>query len=95
MTHWNTTSETGSTLRTYQAHANRQEAAVLALFRQRRLPLSPSQVWRHLDPDRTPLTSIRRAMTDLTDAGLLERLPVKVEGIYSRPEHLWRLSNGQ
>ena len=93
--YYNSTHETGPTLRAYTTQANRQEAAVLALFRQRRLPLSPSQVWRHLDPERTPLTSIRRAMTDLTDAGLLERLPVKVEGIYSRPEHLWRLSNGQ
>ena len=92
MTHFNTTAESGPTLRAYTTQANKQEAAVLALCRQRRLPLSPSQVWRHLDPERTPLTSIRRAMTDLTDAGLLERLPVKVEGIYGRSEYLWRLT---
>lgn len=91
MGHYNTTHETGDTLRAYTHQANRQETAVLALFRARRLPMSPSQVWKHLDPDRTPLTSIRRSMTDLTDAGLLERLPVKVEGIYGRSEFLWVL----
>lgn len=95
MSYFNTTAETGQTLATYRQSAMKQEEAVLALFRARRLPMSPSQVWRHIDPDRTPLTSIRRAMRDLTLDGHLERLEVKVEGVYGRPEHLWRLSDGQ
>lgn len=90
--HYNTTNETGQTLATYRQSAMKQEEAVLALFRSRRLPMSPSQVWRHYGADLTPLTSIRRAMTDLTEQGLLERLEVKVEGHYGRPEHLWRLA---
>lgn len=95
MTFWNTTAEAGQTLATYRQSAMKQEEAVLALFRARRLPMSPSQVHRHLGPGMTPLTSIRRAMSNLTRDGLLEKMEVKVEGIYSHPEHLWRLGDGQ
>lgn len=91
----NTTNETGQTLATYRQSAMKQEEAVLALFRARRIPMSPSAVWHHFDIFAVPLTSIRRAMTDLTEAGLLERLEVKVEGHYGRPEHLWKLGDGQ
>lgn len=95
MSFHNSTNETGQTLAAYRQSAMKQEEAVLALFRARRLPMSPSEVWRHYGADLTPLTSIRRAMTDLTEAGLLERLEVKVEGHYGRPEHLWKLGDGQ
>jgi hypothetical protein len=91
----NTTHETGETRATYRQSAMKQEEAVLALFRARRLPMSPSQVWRHYGADLTPLTSIRRAISNLTRDGLLEKMEVKVEGIYSHPEHLWRLGDGQ
>lgn len=94
--HHNTTSETGQTLARYQSHANKQEAAVLALFR--RHPdclLSPSTVCALLNKRlERPwlLTSIRRAITSLTEQGLLEKTSRKVIGPQGRPEYQWRVS---
>lgn len=96
MTHWNSTHETGDTLRAYTQQANRQEAAVLALFR--RHPdclLSPSTVCallnKMLERD-WPITSIRRAITNLTEQGHLEKTGNKVTGPLGRPEYRWTLT---
>lgn len=96
MSYFNTTHETGQTLATYRQSAMKQEEAVLALFRSRRLPMSPSEVWRRMGMNLAPLTSIRRAITDLTREGLLEHVEDwKVEGHYGRMEGVWRLGDGQ
>lgn len=99
MTHWNTTSESGDTLRAYTQQANRQEAAVLALFRRHPgCALSPSTVCALLNKmlgRQWLLTSIRRAITSLTDQGLLEKTSRKVIGPQGRPEYQWQLSRGQ
>jgi Fe2+ or Zn2+ uptake regulation protein len=95
VSHFNTTHETGPTLRAYTQQANRQEAAVLALFR--RHPdclLSPSTVCALLNKmleRQWLLTSIRRAITSLTDQGLLEKTSKKVIGPHGRAEFQWRL----
>jgi len=99
VTHYNSTSETGDTLRAYTQQANRQEAAVLALFR--RHPdclLSPSTVCALLNKmleRQWLLTSIRRAITSLTDQGLLEKTSRKVIGPQGRPEYQWKIGAGQ
>ena len=38
-----------------------------------------------------PLTSIRRAIHDLTDKGLLFKTDRKRHGLYGRPEYIWSL----
>ena len=99
MTHWNTTAETGQTLARYKSNANRQEAAVLALFRRHpNCLLSPSTVCALLNKmlgRQWLLTSIRRAITSLTEQGLLEKTSRKVIGPQGRPEYQWQLSDGQ
>ena len=50
---------------------------------------TPSAIRRMVLPD-APLTSVRRAMTNLTKDGLLEKTELKAEGIYGRPEHFWK-----
>ena len=82
-----------------QSQANKQEAAVLAMFRlYPDCALSPSTVCallnKMLERD-WPITSIRRAITSLTDQGLLEKTSRKVIGPQSRPEYQWQLSDGQ
>ena len=97
--YYNSTSESGPTLRAYTQQANRQEAAVLALFR--RHPdclLSPSTVCALLNKmigRQWLLTSIRRAIPSLTDQGLLEKTSRKAIGPQGRPEYQWQLSDGQ
>src|SRR5580692_380235 len=39
--------------------------------------------------ENTPLTSIRRAISNLTKRGLLRKTNVKVQGLYGRSENLW------
>lgn len=39
-----------------------------------------------------PLTSIRRAITNLTSQGKLVKTDVKVKGSYGRMEYVWRLA---
>ena len=65
-----------------------QEREILALLRLHNKPMSPSRVAELVD--RTwPLTSIRRAMTNLTKRGLIVKLPETVIGVYGHPEHCW------
>lgn len=87
--YYNTTRSAGRDLGDYERTAQGQELAVAEFYRQRRTPASPSEVHRAL-ATRAPLTSIRRAITNLTRRGVLEKLDDQVPGPYSRPEYLWR-----
>lgn len=73
--------------------ANDQDRLVLRHFQQSpNERFSPSQVWTTaFNPQVTPLTSIRRAVTNLTAAGHLEKLEETVQGLYGSREGLWRL----
>ena len=74
-------------------NARTQEGRIEAFFRG--LPdgkaLAPSQVHGFVG-GRSPLTSIRRAITNLTERGVLERTDEKVTGPYGKAEYRWRLS---
>lgn len=88
---YNTTQETNPELAAYRDQTLKQDARVLELFKTRRhLNYTPSEVLR-IAFDRTPITSIRRSMTNLTDDGLLIKTGSKREGMYGRPEHVWAL----
>lgn len=96
---YNTTSETGPTLTAYKAQAKTQRDAVLTFFRLNPgVTFTPFEVldkmiqWEMIDP-RTPVTSIRRAMTDLTDAGVIVKLDLAKPERYGRGNHVWRLRN--
>lgn len=91
MTHFNTTHETGRRLADFIATSVSQEAEVLAFFRQYpRAIFSPEQVHRSV-LKRTPLTSVRRAICNLTDDGFLVKTTIKVTGQYGRPNYCWQL----
>lgn len=91
--YWNTTRLSGADLRDAVQSADKQDAAVLAIFDSR--PghnLSPSQVWR-IGCDlgvRWLLTSVRRSMTNLTEARELVKLDDRIDGTYGRKEFVWR-----
>ena len=38
-----------------------------------------------------PITSIRRAMTDLTNLGKIVKTDRQIKGLYGNAEHLWEL----
>lgn len=89
MTYYDTTNA-GEMRAHYEKLANTQEGEILSFFkRHHHKEMSPSYIWRTLFPN-LPVTSVRRAMTNLANAGCLEKTPNKVEGYYGRPEHKWK-----
>lgn len=50
---------------------------------------TPSRVHQMIFSNKTPLTSVRRAICDLTRQGLLRKTKTKRQGIYGRDEHIW------
>ena len=72
--------------------AGRQERTVLAVIEKLGGRASPSQVMAHYPNEQTPLTSLRRAITSLTEQGRLVKTGELHEGAYGKPEHVWRLA---
>ena len=88
----NTTGSQGKDLFEYEQKAQSQEELVLDHFQ--RYPdraFSPTDIHRIVFMPNTPITSVRRALTNLTKAGKLERTDYQELGRYSRPQYLWRL----
>ena len=76
--------------------ATTQDDLVIWFFKAYNSGFTPSQVWQNLimlgKIDRlTPLTSIRRSISSLTDANILEMTKEQKKGVYGRREHVWRL----
>jgi len=76
----------------YEAAAGFQDATILEVFRAGGpyFATSPSRLARQFPA--WPLTSIRRALTNLTTRGLLEKRAETITGLYGRREHLWTLA---
>ena len=88
--YFNTVSESGSKLKEYTAKAANQNARVLDILRSLG-SASPSQVW--IAMGRTcPLTSVRRALTTLTEAGMALKTGARHVGQYGRDECVWTIA---
>ena len=91
MTHYNTTHEAGGALAKYQDQALSQEERIMAFYAEAPAFLyTPSEIAAQVFGGMVPLTSVRRAMTDLTKDGRLIKTEKKREGVYGRPEYCWR-----
>ena len=99
MAYYNTNRETGHTLSLSWGKANKQENMILEIFADRMRHtlngLAPHQVRDQIVQrygKRYPLTSIRRAISNLTDNGKLMKLERMVMGNYGKKVHTWRLN---
>ena len=90
MTFYNTINENPSELARSQIKAKTQEQKIINCFKQYERPLSPWMVLS-ISGLNCPITSIRRAMTNLSDDGKLEKTKDFVMGNYGKKEHLWCL----
>ena len=70
-----------------------QESRVEAIIRENKNGMTPPQVHEYYEKlyDSVPLTSIRRAMTKLTDYGILNMTGEKRKGKYNRENFVWSL----
>ena len=85
---YNTINEVSSGLVTSHINARTQETIILKCFKSTKEPLSPSMV-HFLTKLKCPITSIRRAMTNLTKAGSLKKTTKYTIGKFGKKEHLW------
>jgi hypothetical protein len=94
---YNTIDLTGADLEKAKADTLKQEELIQAIYkRNASKAISPSQILEVVNTHYSlnwPLTSIRRAITDLTNEDALIKLPGMIEGIYGKPEHLWKFNS--
>tara|TARA_R100000808_G_scaffold20080_1_gene43447 strand:+ start:119 stop:403 length:285 start_codon:yes stop_codon:yes gene_type:complete len=93
--YYNTNDETGETLQRSRNTSTKQEDLILAVFET--YPnegLTPFDIedFAHDQEVSWPITSIRRAITDLTNAGKLTKTNTKKLGRYGKLVHTWKLS---
>lgn len=74
----------------YKEAARTQDEQVYEIMRVLRTA-TPTEVWSKYGHNRCPLTSIRRAMSNLSKAGKLTKTEHTKIGDYGRSEHIWRI----
>ena len=90
MAFYETINQTDSALKESKKKTSKQEDLIYSLFVKRNRPLSPSMVLSQSGLN-CPITSIRRAMTDLTNLGKIVKTDRQIKGLYGKAEHLWQL----
>ena len=89
----NTIDEKGHPLFKSQAKARSQQERILAFFHQHSaLYFTPFEIHKLVLPY-APITSVRRALTNLQKAGYLKKTGIMVLGNYDKNNHTWRLKN--
>ncbi len=89
-TYYNTTHTFGRQLAKFSQRALGQEQRILAFYETADAFLyTPSEVRQRVFDDSVPLTSVRRAMTNLTTRAKLFKSTKQRPGPYGKPEHCW------
>ena len=89
--YYNTTNQSGSLLRWYEEQTDKQEDIVLRFFEEHPGNHSPFDV--HFSClSSAPITSVRRAITNLTKAGKLVKTDHQKMGAYGKPCYTWKLA---
>ena len=90
--YFNTNNESGETLKMSREKVAKQEDVVITFFRLspgRRF--TPEEVQRYCNIN-SPLTSVRRAITNLTNDGKLTKTKEMRKGMYGKSVHTWELA---
>lgn len=97
----NTIRLTGRNLALAEAAAKTQQEKVYIFFLYRRQSAFPPSRVHHLMlmekliHDSVPVTSIRRAITNLTKEGKLQQTETMVEGPLGKPEYTWTVKSNR
>lgn len=91
--YYNTTNMKGPELKSAQDKARTQEQDVYEILYLSNRPLGASEVMERLNHfnKRPPITSVRRAISNLKASGLVERAEHQIIGPYGRREYSWTL----
>jgi Fe2+ or Zn2+ uptake regulation protein len=89
--YFNTNRETGETLQRSRNNAQTQQEQILDFYIQNDHPFSPDEIRENVFNNSCPLTSVRRAITNLTDAGELEKTGIMQIGTFGKQVNTWKL----
>ena len=92
MTFFNTNNESGEELKQSRRNAITQEREIYDIFFAEVTPLTPSEVFAKMG-QRCPITSVRRAMTNMTKDGTLKKTNEMRPGLYGKNEHAWMIND--
>lgn len=92
--YFNTTWETYPELAEYELKASNQDIAASAYLQENFAEYFTAEQVHGAIMENVPLTSTRRALTNLFNAGLIEK-GAKVKGMYGRPIYTWRWKTKQ
>ena len=94
---YNTIGTTGAELKKFQRQTETQEIMILALLEEHpQEEMTKHEIKTHLVRlgkmhERTPESSISRALTDLMNEGKVLKLDKMRMGEFDKPNHLWKL----
>ena len=92
MSYYNTTNLQGVELIKADFLAVAQERMILEFYKLKiDANYTPFEVWHLLFSKKTPITSIRRAITDLTEKDYLVKTGIQRKGDYGKLCYAWRL----
>jgi predicted HTH transcriptional regulator len=86
---YNTTGESGDRLQKHESSARNQEDIIKEFFK-KTPEMTASECHKMYPDDNVPLTSIRRALSNLCRVEYLERTEEKRKGIYGRNEFVYK-----
>ncbi len=93
---YNTTKQRGATLATSEKRAETQEEKIMAFFQENATGrYAPHEVIKKVFSSATPLTSVRRAMTNLSSAGKLVKTGTMARGPFGVKTNTWRLKRSK
>lgn len=87
--YFNTNNEEGEELDKSEEHAKTQEEKILEFLDSHSGSYTPDEIHRLVLPNAV-LTSVRRALTNLTTKGKLEKTSEMREGNYGKKVHTWK-----
>ena len=90
--YFNTTSQKDPILTVYRDKATHQNKKVMEFFEKNPYKLfTPEEVHRAVFNDKTPITSVRRSITVLEQAGRLVKTDEQRMSSFNRPAYCWKL----
>lgn len=88
--YYNTTNLRGVPLQAYISHATKQDSKVLEFFlHNQHVHVTCEDIHNMVMPE-APITSARRAMSNLQKMGYVEKCDYLVDGQYGKPINTWR-----
>ena len=89
--YYNTLNEPMAVVKESNDKAKKQKDQIFAIYRHTLRPMTPAEIWENygFKGKNVPITSIRRAITNLESEGLLEKTDIQKPGVYGKMNHCW------